>query len=691
MLGYGTPVEFTKLAKKEIYVPLKDKDGGLLGFLRVIFTAVEILISFFPAIGAGASAAISIGFAAIQAGLTVESYLEGNIRSTGQLFGALAVDLLPSLTFGAGSIARALRTEAIVVETIEDGIQTGIVNRIFTRGTKEYKEQLEVLKSQKVRKLQRVGKYPNEVELVSRVSKKQIANYRAAYLKHQASLGRDTKDIVFDDFEFKMNELLGDKYGELNQDRSFLRRLKNVKNYLSLKPEKYHELIEETSHLLSPEARAIIKGQGWDVRNAIDELVEFTESRKLTSVINRIFASGESDWASKEFWNQVKNGKILKSGNFYTQAAQALSANDVGREIITKPFNALIRKNKEFLKEYKKQWIDRWTNKYLMNEIEAQSSGPIARAAGKKAQSLAESMSLTRAADKEISELSLEFSSKTRAQGSYIKQKLARSIIKGTKYEEKIRREIGKQGRYWGGSLVMGYRVLQELEGMKVIQVYFNKVATNAHTFGSKNRGGKKDIIMPITNHMLKKWKKAASHSEFYLSHIALSRGGRPIGYEVQDGFFSNFLSFVPLPALRNILSVISNFKSVIKDISKGTFFSSWFSEFSKTVKRLYIHKLGKLGGSFLSILGEGIGKEGQRIGLGIAKGFQHSNGQSLGKFNIRGILKETLPQGVRGTVLRAGQGRLKQGKMRTASQTNLSAQRYETNIRRIVGIPKIK
>lgn len=676
MLAYGTPVEYNKFSKREVFIPVKNKSGGWIGVFRIVLVGLEVLVSFIPGVGAGLSAAIGLGFASSQAALTGISYAEGNIRGTGNLFTALAVDLLPGLTFGASAAFKTLRTETIVVETVDRALETTRLNRVFVKGTKEFKENLKVLKSEGVRTTTSINKIDGSLTRVSKLRAAETSKYRSAYLREQIKLGRETADIAFDDFDVQVNTIIENMLNEdgyyYNKDRALLRRINNAKNFLSSNPEGFERLISSSLEGLSPEMKAVLTNLGdGNIRNSINTLVQYTESQKLTSRINRIFASGESDWASKEFWRQVKSGKILKSSNFYTQAAQALNANDVGRELITKPFNALIRQNKKLMKKYQERFINKWLKKYAARS--------------------AEEIRLEGEIDREIETVFRKITKKSKGRDGEYRRKLAKKLTKGTKYAEKIKREIERSGgHYAGGSLVMGWRILQDLGKVKQVQVYFNKMNTNALTPGSKNKGGKKDIIMPLTEHQLKMWKHSGSESSYYLSHFAISRGGRPLGFEVKSGIFSNFLSFVPLPALRNILSVVSNTKTVIKDMVKGEYFNNWIKEFSQTIKRLWVHKVGKLAGSTLGIFGKGIGKEGQRLGLGIAKGFQHSGGQRLGSFSVRGLIKETAPTAFKGTALRKGQRRVGTGKLKTNAQAKLSAGRYLTNIRRIGGIPKI-
>lgn len=682
MLLYGTPTNFNKVANREIQVPIKNKGEGIIGVLRILFTFFEVSISLIPGVGPGISTAVGLGFAGAQAGLTLASYKEGNIRSTGQLFGALAVDLLPALAFAGGSVARSLRTEAIVVETIRDTIETAEINRVYVRGTQEFKENLKVLKNSGVKRGQRMVS-ADGATTVSRASRSQVNKYRNTFIREQAKQGYNTADIVFDDFEVR---LANEFKNATNEDRALLRNLRNSKNLLSgseAKIEQYFELVQNTSDSLSQQLQSYIRNQGKDPRHLIDGLLDYTEGRKITQVINRIFASGESDWATKEFWKQVKNGKILKSSNFWTQAAQALNANDVGREIITKPFNALIRKNKEFVDAYRKKWFSKWFRKYgddiLSHEellMDAESkivkkytfAGARDEAAGVKTYT------------HKVGGVDRKYR---------YRKKLVKIITKQSKYVSKVRKLLEKEGKWWGGDLVLGYRILQDLGQMKTIQIYFNKINTNATRPGSKNRGGKKEIIMPITEHDLNKWNKSSSHGSYYLAHLALSRGGRGIAYEIQSELFANFLAFVPLPALRNILSITSNFKSVGKDIAKGTYFKDWWKNFEDTIRRLWIHKVGKLAGSSLGIFGKGLGKEGQRFGLGVARGFQHSAGQKLGKFNGHHLLKDSLPNSLKGTSLRVGQIRIKSGRGRTFAQSKLSTGRYLTNLRRVGSIGK--
>ena len=677
MLAHGTPVEYNKIGSREISIPVRNKSGGIIGLLRILFVGAEILLSFIPGLGTAAQIAIGLAGAAAQATLTGVSYAQGNIRSLGQLFGALALDIIPALSFGLGGLVKSIRTEAIAVEDIGEAINSARLNKLYIRGTTEFKENLSILKAKKISKLTKVSALDGTMTRTVKLSGSKLSKYRNAYLKEQAKLGEDTSQIVFDNFEVRLNSELANA---TNADRALVRNIKSSKNLLSRDPIKYQDLIEGVSNELSPQLQGYLRNLGRDPRKVIDGLIDYTESRRLTSRLNKIFASGESDWASRQFWKK----DTLKSSNFYTQAAQALNANDVGREIITKPFNALIRKNKEFVEAYHKKWVSKWLKKYgddvLTNEeLMADAETKVINKftfAGKY---------------DEVNGVKVfkhEVAGKTR--NYRYRKAITKQITKQSKHFSKTKKLLEKEGKWFGGSFVLGYRILQNVGMTKTIMIYFNKINTNANRAGSKNRGGKKEVILPITDHKLKEWNHSANKSSWYLRNLSLSRGGRPIGYSIQSELFSNFLSFVPLPALRNILSVVSNFKSVGKDISKGTYFKNWFKNFEETVQRLWIHKVGKLAGSSLGILGHGAGKEGQRLGLGIARSFQHNGGQRLGSFNSNVLLKTTLPTSFKGTALRRGQNRASMGLNRTASQAKLSVGRYGSNIRRIAGIPKL-
>lgn len=677
MLSHGNPVELSKLGKQEVFFPVRNQNG-IIGVLRVIFTGAEILTFFIPGVGPVASAGIGLAFSGAQAALTLASYEQGNIRSTSQLFGALALDILPAGVFFGQAVTRTIRTELIVVESLEAVAESQKVTAVYTRKSSEFRDNLKMLKTQGVKTLDRVNSVGG-MERVSRLKSSEVIKYRQAYIKATAREGEDTSLITFDQFEVAMNNAFPNA---TNKDRALIRNLKLYKN-LSGRSYKYTEdyidLIVNVEDALSPQVKTYIANQGKDPRQVLDGLTQYVESRKLTSRINRIFASGESDWATKEFWKHVRNGKILKSGNFWTQAAQSFNANDVGREIISKPFNALIRQNKKLMDRTREKLLKRLIAKYGDEILDQETKV------------MKEVTKLNREYRNQIKNINKWNAKQGKETPSWMKKKIAKSIYKGSVYANKLQKSIEKAGGYYcGESFVMGWRVIQNTGQTKVVQIHFNRITTNAVSAGSKNRGGKPDVIMPMTDYQLRRWRRSPNKSSYYLRHFALSRGGRPIGYQLSSHIFSNFLIMIPLPALRNVLSVISNIKSVGKDIAKGTYFKEWFGNFEKTVKRLWIHKVGKLAGSSLGIFGKGAGKEGQRFGLAIARGFQHSEGQRLGAFSIRPLVKEALPQGFRGASLRAGRKRIRGGKLPSVGQTKLSTGRYLTNMRRIGSIPKI-
>lgn len=609
----GSRVEQSKFTKREIFVPVHSKSGGFLGILRIVFIGLEVILSFIPGIGQLGQALIATAGAVAQASITLTSYAQGNIRSTGNLISSLALDLVAGVSSLASYGAKSLKSSGIVIESLDEALETVKTERLLVKGTDEYKEFNSILKTKGVKSTIGVSKINSRPFRISRVNANKITQYRQALIKAQAALGEETELIKIDEFE----RLLQEKLSSLsNKDLSAFRNIKRGSNLRGGKLLGEKAIIDE----LSPLARGIFTNDTEMFRNLISDLAAYTNSNKITAKINRIFASGEADWSTREFWRSVKTKQVFKSGNFYTQAAQMLSANDVGRELITKPFNSLTRQVKKGMSALRKR-LKKW-----------------------------------------------------------------KGIGKAISAEERLKRVLEKEGRLFENNYTIGYRILQDLGKTKTIIVHFDRLNTAALTPGSKNFGGKKPVVLVnIPNHMIHRWNKAANPGAFYNRYFALSNGGRAIGFEVADHMFGMFLTFVPLPALRNILSVMSNLKGVAKDIARGKYFSSWTGKFKETVNRLWIHKIGKLGGSFLSIGGKGLGKEGQRIGLGIAKGFQHSKGQKFGSFNWNRFAKDVSPNVFAGTAKRVRRNKFGSKRL-TASQSSFGIKRVGTNLRRIPG-----
>lgn len=376
---------------------------------------------------------------------------------------------------------------------------------------------------------------------------------------------------------------------------------------------------------------------------------------KLTEIGSHLQPQSFTQFANRTFAG--------KWGNRLTQFFQLGNPNDLARELMNKPFNKLTR--------ILKKNIAQWSKSLKLSESR------IAKAV-------------------EGVEKGLKASTK---KFLYINEQLKKH---GFVFEDQ--------------SFVMGYRVLQALPVSSLVIIYFNPQNTNAKTPGSKNYGGKKEVITTLTNTHLAAWRTRLDPGAFYLKGgggfppIAIYPGGkRAFAMEVSTPLMGAFLSSVPLPALRNLLSVASNLKGVGKSVAQGTYSAKWLSTVEDTFQRLLPNKVAKLAGG---VLGAPFGKVAsghlQRLALATSKGFQYTrtsssivNGHTIkrtstqfsfnrpGGFNPSQLVKNGIPTSVRSTMLRQIPQSYGGNRQVGAVGSQFKGQRTAQNVRRIPGLFK--
>ena len=137
-------------------------------------------------------------------------------------------------------------------------------------------------------------------------------------------------------------------------------------------------------------------------------------------------------------------------------------------------------------------------------------------------------------------------------------------------------------------------------------------------------------IVNPVTLVFAEEFATGGEYGSvgsFYINRIALARNGS--GPSI-SGSLASILGPLSLGTLRNALATPAAFERLIRKVTKGDFFSTYFDNITETSNRLWSHKVGKI------VAG--------RWGIATARGFQstHNGHTSLGSsFDVRHLIDE--------------------------------------------------
>lgn len=137
-------------------------------------------------------------------------------------------------------------------------------------------------------------------------------------------------------------------------------------------------------------------------------------------------------------------------------------------------------------------------------------------------------------------------------------------------------------------------------------------------------------IVNPVTMKFVEQFATGGSYGSvgsFYINRIAFARNGS--GPSI-SGSLASVLGPLSLGTLRKALAGPAAFERIIRKVSKGDYFDTYFDNVVETSNRLWSHKVGKV------VAG--------RWGIAIARGFQstHNGHTSLGKsFDVRHLIDE--------------------------------------------------
>lgn len=667
----------------------------MIGILRWVGLGIEILGTIAATIIPGAQPLIpliAIGGALFQGALDTISYV--NDEKTVSRSVSYGISMFLNVASLGISLKTVYGASKNVLRVVDDKAKDGF--RYILRGSEEFNEAGKAFLAS--------GKTGNRFKSVQRITiKKEQELIRKGIIKPY------TEQKVWNEFEialqqeFKSTQIQkrqlasyrGQEYyskkGQYlftNRDMAIVRN--GIKN-LSIGKIGAREFVRKELNKLSSTAKEVLQLEKLG-RNAVFKSPELEGQfmkriDRLTNLYgsklkNEIVDIAPKNWWEKKVekfyeWLSTKKGYTFfgtSKGHKFTQLAQSSNPNDIARELENRAEGIILNG----FKGKQGTWLENVEFKGL------------------------------RAYTKQIREyMQTQF------------PRLAEIVKNGFKtktfkmYKE-IKENIEKHGvKTKDDTFLMGWRVVNYSKHFSEVIFYFNPKNTRAKTAGSKNYGGKKPVHTILPTPQLNTLSIVNDPGKMYLkgghgyTAIALSPGGkRGLDYEISSDIFALITLTMPIEPLRNILSVVSNVKSTIVNLSKGTYGARFVPILRNTLERLIPNKITKIAGVALGgVISQELGQHLSRTFKGALQGFQRTttttkvvNGHKLKftrtSFSFSNTFKPTnmIKQMVGQNVLSASMKRLPKASLDTPSTTRLrlKSKRYGTQLRRIAGVYKI-
>lgn len=669
---------------------------GLIGIMRWVGLGVEISLTILATFIPGAQVflpAITIAGALFQEGLDVVSYVNDKKSAVRNLeFGISTTINVLSLGFSLGGVFGASRN---VLRINDTNLKSGF--RYVVRGSDEFSEAASALNSG--------AKTSTRFKSIERVR-----NYQERNLIKNGTIKPYSETRVFDQFETALQQEFGAKIKtgnakEMNMTRRFKWYNKNgdfefsnrdisIIRYSAKQYAKGNWELEKAlryiPNKLSKSARDSLRivriGKSFKFKNPEIQSLFGKRLESLSSLYGKRLSNyvalkeNVARQMYKNFLERLGNNKYFhffgtKQGRTLTQIGQLSNPNDIARELVNRPLSV-------FMNGYK---VEKGT---LMARL-------FPNLIGKEFKGLRQMTTQIRNFAKTKFPRFygiLEKGVKTKAMRLYKETKDAIEKV-GVKTKD--------------DTFLMGWRVINHSTSYEEVIFFFNPINTRAMTPGSKNYGGKKPIHTVLPTNHLKALKEANNPGEMYLKGgygygpIALSPGGRrPLNYSIETDMFTLVALSMPIEPLRNILSLVSNVKGVIRDVSKGVYAGKFTRVFVNTLERSWETKLGKvLGNAMGNVISKELGQHMSRVFGATLQGFTRTksstvviNGQKKhftrttfsfsNSFKPHTLIRKGLGQGA----LSFGLKRLPKQAIdkTTTTRSNIKYKRYGTTLRRV-------
>ncbi len=606
-LYYGTTTELPGLSREEIGFAPKKNDSGLIGFFRILLDIAAIGASLIPGINLVVETGVALTAGAINEAIDVS-------QGTASVSGTI-------LNLGAPLIAAAgvARTSSNIVKTAEEsfGTITQAADNLINLGVAESRaEALARLTGRSVDESQRILK---TTEALDRV---ELTPFQAAN-SGQRTIENTIIEAAGNDISRKEARDMIQVIKKLNKELPKGKAQQAIKNELQVQ-----KRILRTIGLNNKEINEILR----NISN-----VSLTSEQRYSYILGYLRNADvlTTDRARfKSFVKALNKGEILLNEAYQIPLARQF-ARLANKNFPIEELTSNARKESETL-------IKR-IFKVLKNPGSRQFNDFIVQ----PTQAVFDANDAGRAP---IEFLYRQFKKQIRTWFKAGKK----AIAKAETLEDAFTRT---GGIVVDSGWILGYKVIKDnpVPGApNIIMINFIPEETKS----------KQPVLVSATSLQIEKF--ILSPGEYYLNHFAYSKGGKSLGLKglFNKGGFpnirgignisTNVLGFLPINAIRNILSITSNIVENTYSMSKGEWTNQWKGKFLSSLKRASINRTFRLlgrevvGGAAGRALGRNIGlvigKETQRLGTNVFAPIVRNI--ASGKPALTGITKSSLAQG---------------------------------------------
>lgn len=682
MIGYGSSIELEALDPSQIGKIYKTENKLGIAVLRTLITVGEIGLSFVPGVGTLAQTGIALAAAGANTAIDAsQNQLSGT--GIGLNFGSALIPGATKAVSGARKLGKFNRNIREGIKQAESYIQQATELGLSTLKTVEAGTAPRFLKSaldlQKEVGLQSkwikdvfapdklLTKLRSQTRLIFdssavggiRIGSKYNIKFALDTLQEYSPIVRNTLEAVEGEEEDIRKTL--NKAGVSKQDLVEITRLTNG-----------YSGAQKNSMVVA----YLVEKYGADGATKLLEGVK--RSRRIKRYLDRIFGESRKEMLAKQA------ATLQKINDDFA----LLDINKLGK---VKSYNLSKEKPYEFT-THESLW-KRW-----VKAVKSPSSNEFNDMVVQPTQAIFDAGDLGRAPiEAAYKKLSKYFS-------KYFKR-LGKVWNKVDKLEDIF---VKEGGILINSSVIMGYKVINDVANQNLVQINFYKETTGARNRmwngkASKNFGGKKPVFVQATDRDLKRLKEQGMR--FYLKRWALSRGGKPIGISSfgWKGLAEKaelMLPFINTTLLRNMLSLGSNVIDNLADTITGVggWSKGWTDKFAGSFKRNFTGRLGRLLGR--SVIGGVAGARfGSRVGLFVGKEAQRVLGAVTNSINYsiahpnQGFGEAFSKQFKRQVVSRAQQAakshmnrRLRHTKPGVVSRQSQSVKRKLEYLRRVPG-----
>lgn len=571
-LGYGTQIPLAVLSRRGVAAPqatkAKQEGFGIFGFLRILITIAEIGAAFIPGIGAIAETGIGLAAGAANQALDATT---GGTSVVGSLlnFGSPLVGGGFTGLKNVGSVGKAVDKAA--------NLERGIIRTGLQDTSKFWEKNFEL------------------AGILRSSTTKGSFSYTSKYSAFNKGISG---------FSNKLAGNIGSQgfYGIESMTKGFGKISKVSSTGLKVGDNVIREAFEDENFVRTLGKSGLSTAAIAEWKLAIKEARNLDEARSILFGLTRDL--GDRD-AIKLFRNLTKSieNVALKEAN------QLPLIREFSREFDNAAKKALVNYDKQISKQAEQSTLSKYFKKVNSAKFNDQVVQNV---------QLIDPNDLGRAGIERL------YQALKNRINKYFK-KTGKLLKEAENIEDAFVRS--------GGVLVdslwhLGYKVVKDLGLNKQLIMISFKAAESA---------GKKPVFVIATDYQIKKY--IASPGHYYNNTWAYSKGGKKLGIGNIFGSVKglanvstqgmSILPFIPVQALKNIISIVSNLVENFSDMGKGVWVGEYKGKFLKSLRNSAISRTFRLGGKVIAggaatkffgkSIGRFIGAELQRVGTQIA------------------------------------------------------------------------